>query len=429
MVAGAAYTAELGREEARRLRPDVIVIDVNLPDEDGILLTRAVRAEVPAIAVILISVQDSPDLRRRGQQAGARAYLAKPFSGDELVAAVREAAGPRQGTTRPPVPRRRAPSADSTQELPLARVRRAPDPAAVPAPAPAAAPAAEPQPEPPAKAPPLPPLVRHRGKHEPGHVVAIFSGKGGVGKSVLAINLAAMLATETGEDVALVDLDLQFGDVAVLLGLQPVDTIADVPAAQRIDADFLGSVMPEAPGRLRVLCSPLSPELAELVRPEHVAQVIDTLKAVFAHIVIDLSQHLDEVALTALERADRIVLVIDTNLPAIKDARLAFRIFSTLGIPGERVTLVLNRADAPSDVTVAQIETNLDWKVGVKIPSEGGLVLKSIQRAIPAVLMEPESGFALSVRELAGTLIPLPDAGREAGRRARRGLFSRRGGS
>jgi pilus assembly protein CpaE len=260
-------------------------------------------------------------------------------------------------------------------------------------------------------------------------VVAVFSGKGGVGKSVLAINLAAMLGTETGQDVALVDLDLQFGDVAVLLGLQPVDTIADVPAAQQVDAAFLGSVMPEAPGHLRVLCSPLSPELADLVRPEHVGLVLDSLKAAFDHVVIDLSQHLDDVALTALERSDRIVLVIDTNLPAIKDARLAFRIFSTLGIPGERVILVLNRADAPSDVTIAQIETNLGWKVAVQIPSEGGLVLKSVQRAIPAVLMEPESGFALSVRELAGTLIPLPDAGKEAGRRARRGLFSRRGAS
>ena len=403
-----------------------MVVDVNLPDKDGIRLAHDLKVELPAIAIILISVQDSPELRRRGQHAGARAYLAKPFSGDELVAAVRAAAEPRQRATRPPVARRRAPSADSTQELPLARLRRAQ--VETPAAPTAAEAEAEPQPKAPAPPPP-PPLVRPRGRHEPGHVVAVFSGKGGVGKSVLAINLAAMLGTETGEDVALVDLDLQFGDVAVLLGLQPVDTIADVPAAAQVDAAFLGSVMPEAPGHLRVLCSPLSPELADLVRPEHVAQVIDSLKATFNHIVIDLSQHLDDVALSALERADRIILVIDTNLPAIKDARLAFRIFATLGIPGEKVTLVLNRADAPSDVTVAQIESNLEWQVAVKIPSEGNLVLRSIQRAVPAVLMEPESGFALSVRELAGTLIPLPDAGKEAGRRARRGLFSRRGGS
>jgi len=403
-----------------------MVVDVNLPDKDGIRLAHDLKVELPAIAIILISVQDSPELRRRGQHAGARAYLAKPFSGDELVAAVRAAAEPRQRATRPPVARRRAPSADSTQELPLARLRRAQ--LETPAAPTAAEAEAEPQPKAPAPPPP-PPLVRPRGRHEPGHVVAVFSGKGGVGKSVLAINLAAMLGTETGEDVALVDLDLQFGDVAVLLGLQPVDTIADVPAAAQVDAAFLGSVMPEAPGHLRVLCSPLSPELADLVRPEHVAQVIDSLKATFNHIVIDLSQHLDDVALSALERADRIILVIDTNLPAIKDARLAFRIFATLGIPGEKVTLVLNRADAPSDVTVSQIESNLEWQVAVKIPSEGNLVLRSIQRAVPAVLMEPESGFALSVRELAGTLIPLPDAGKEAGRRARRGLFSRRGGS
>jgi pilus assembly protein CpaE len=271
--------------------------------------------------------------------------------------------------------------------------------------------------------------VRARGRHEPGRVVVIFSGKGGVGKSVLAINLAATLGAELGEDVALVDFDLQFGDIAVLLGLDPPGTMADVAQQGRFDAPFLGDLMPEAPGRLRVLCAPLSPELADLVRPEHVGGVLDNLKGAFDHVVVDLSQHLDDVSLTALERADRIVLVTDMNIPAIKDAKLAFRLFNTLGIPGERITMILNRADAPADITVEQIESNLQWKVAVRIPSEGKLVLQSIQKAVPAVLMEPDSEFALSVRELAGTLIPLPDLGREGGRRARRGLFSRRGGS
>jgi len=260
-------------------------------------------------------------------------------------------------------------------------------------------------------------------------VIVVFSGKGGVGKSVISINLAATLGVESGSDVALVDLDLQFGDIAVLLGLDPPGTIADVPGHSGLDAPFLGSLMPEAPGRLRVLCAPLSPELADLVRPEHAAAVLDTLKGAFDHVVVDASQHLDDVSLIALERADRIVLVTDMNIPAIKDAKLAFRLFSTLGIPGDRITLVLNRADAPADITVEQIESNLQWKVAVKIPSDGKLVLRSIQKATPAVLMEPDSEIALSMRELAGTLIPLPDLGREGGRRTRRGLFSRRGGS
>jgi len=419
------------------------VVDVNLPDQDGIALAQELRGEQPDLGVVLISVEESPQLKRRGRQAGATAYLVKPFAGAELVAAVRaavpaEQTAPASAPAAPPPARRRGPQADSTQELPVARARQAPTDTQPPAPAPKveeppvkepakeepAVPAKEAAaPEPPP--PPAPPL-RPRGKGEPGHVIVIFSGKGGVGKSVLAINLAATLGVETGEDVALVDLDLQFGDLAVLLGLQPVDTIADVPAAQRVDASFLASIMPEAQGNLRVLCSPLSPELADLVRPEHVATVIDTLKTAFSYVVVDLSQHLDDVSLTALDRADRIVLMIDNNLPAIKDAKLAFRLFNTLGIPGRKVVMVLNRADAPSDVTVAQIEANLDWKVAVKVPSEGGLVLRSVQRAVPAVLMEPESEFALSVRELGGTLVPLPDAGKEAGRRARRGLFSRR---
>lgn len=404
-----------------------MVLDVNLPDQDGIALARDLRADHPGLGIVLISVEESPALRRRGQQAGAAAYLLKPFEGEELVSAVRTAVAQEARSTRPPAPRRRAAPAESTQELPVTRSRRGHLDTVPPVPAPAKPVDPAKSEEPLAPPPPPPPPLRPRGRNEAGHVIVVFSGKGGVGKSVLAINLAAMVGTETGEDVALVDLDLQFGDLAVLLGLQPVDTIADLPAAaKRVDAAFLGSLMPEAPGNLRVLCSPLSPELADLVRPEHVATVIDTLKAAFDYVIVDLSQHLDDVSLTALDKADRIVLLIDNNLPAIKDAKLAFRLFATLGIPGERIVMVLNRANAPSEVTVSQIEANLQWKVGVKVPSEGGLVLRSVQRAVPAVLMEPDSEFALSVRELAGTLIPLPDAGREAGRRVRRGLFSRR---
>ena len=414
-----------------------MVVDVNLPDLDGIELTRHLRAELPATAVVLISVVDDAGHRRRGREAGAHSYLLKPFAGEELVAAVRAAHAPKPAG-RPAAARRR-PAADSTQELPQVapRAARAPAPEAAVKPAPEAAvkptpPAdavvskAEPKPIPP---PPPPVPVRARGRHEPGRVIVVFSGKGGVGKSVLAINLAASLGTESDQDVALVDLDLQFGDIAVLLGLDPVGTIADVPQSGRFDAPFLGELMPEAPGRLRVLSSPLAPELADLVRPEHVVGVLDNLKGAFDHVVVDLSQHLDDVTLAALERADRVILVTDMNIPAIKDAKLAFRLFSTLGVAGDRISLVLNRADAPSDITVEQIESNLQWKVAVRIPSEGKLVLQSIQKAVPAVLMEPDSEFALSVRELAGTLIPLADAGKEGGRRARRGLFSRRGGS
>ncbi|HEX6349908.1 MAG TPA: response regulator [Candidatus Dormibacteraeota bacterium] len=430
-VVGTAHAARLARTEVARLKPQVVVMDVNLPDQDGIALARDLRAEHPGLGIVLISVEESPALRRRGQQAGAAAYLLKPFEGEELVAAVRGAVPQDARSTRHPAPRRRVAPAESTQELPVARSRRGHLDTLPPTPAAAAPEAAKPveaakPEEPPAPPLPPPPPLRPRGRNEAGHVIAIFSGKGGVGKSVVALNLAAMVGTETGDDVALIDLDLQFGDLAVLLGLQPKDTIADVSAAKDVDAAFLGSLMPEAPGNLRVLCSPLSPELADLVRPEHVAIVIDTLKAAFDYVVVDLSQHLDDVSLTALDKADRIVLLIDNNLPAIKDAKLAFRLFATLGIPGERIVMVLNRANAPSEVTVTQIEANLQWKVGVKVPSEGGLVLRSVQRAVPAVLMEPDSEFALSVRELAGTLIPLPDAGREAGRRVRRGLFSRR---
>ncbi|MEP7105221.1 MAG: response regulator transcription factor, partial [Chloroflexota bacterium] len=115
-VAGTAHTAKAGQQEARRHHPDVMVVDVNLPDLDGIELTRQLRSELPATAVVLISVVDDAGHRRRGREAGAHSYLLKPFAGEELVAAVRAAHAPRPVGRRPAT--RRRPAADSTQELP-----------------------------------------------------------------------------------------------------------------------------------------------------------------------------------------------------------------------------------------------------------------------------------------------------------------------
>ena len=379
-VVGSALTAGGGIEAARDLRPDVLVMDVNLPDMDGIRATEQVSSELPLVPVILISVQEDREYLRRAMQAGARQYLVKPFAADELVDAIRRV---------------------HQLEL-LKRQVSAPPPSA-----PAAG----------------------ADDRSAGELVVVYSGKGGVGKSTVAVNAAAALARESGEEVALVDLDLQYGDAAVLLGVEPTGTISDVAQSYpNIDGPFLGAVMPEAAG-VRVLAAPLSPEMADLVTPEHVRGILTMLRQVFDWVVVDMSQHLNDVALEAIELADRIFLVTDLNLPAIKDAKLAFRLFEHLGIPRERITLVLNRADAPSNITEQHLEANLKFPVSVRIPSQGKLVLKSIQASVPVVVAEPDSQIALSVRELIGTLVPLAGAERAGARRGRRRLFARSSGS
>ena len=356
----------------RQADPDVLLMDVNLPDVDGIRVTEQMGTEMPLVPVILMSVQEDREYLRRAMQAGARQYLVKPFSADELVAAVR--------------------AVHQMEQLKRSTVARA-------------------------ASTPITPDEDRREAGE-GVVAVLYSGKGGVGKSTLAVNLAADLAQAAGKEVALVDLDLQFGDVAVLLGLEPAGTIADVARAYpAIDGPYLGGLMPEAAG-VRVLAAPLSPELADLVTPDVVSKTLALLRGVFDYVVVDMSQHLNDVALEAMELADRIYLVTDLNVPAIKDAKLAFKLFDNLGIAREKIALVVNRSDAPSDVTIAQLEANLRFPAAARIPSQGKVVLRSLQKATPFVVLEPKSEIALRVRELTGTLVPLGDQNRDGARRS-----------
>lgn len=480
-VAGAALTAHGGIDAAREFQPDLVLMDVNLPDLDGIQATEIMSAELPLIPVILISVQEDREYLRRAMQAGARQYLVKPFSADELTTAIRrvhqmeERKRPRGGdrprrepdsdadsarmTTRlptlgppgevatpQPVP---VPEGAEAPTMPLAPgAKGAVDPTAVAAPAEApevdapmipdaevAAPSTE-APEAVAEeeieirpAPPPPPI---RPKSENGEVTVVFSGKGGVGKSVIASNLAAALVRRLDDaDVALVDLDLQFGDLAVMFGLEPPGTMADIAKAYPdIHAPLIGSYMPAAPGGVRVLASPLSPELADLVRPEHVRSTLEILRGAFDHVIVDLSSHLNDISLEALDCADRIILISDLNIPAIKDAKLAFAMFESLKVPRDRVQLVLNRADAPTNVTVAQLEAHLHQQVTIAIPSQGKMVLQSIHKAVPMVELFPDSVMSQKMRELVGRLVPLARSRKEEAQKGgRRKFWGRRSGS
>jgi len=382
-VVGTALNAEAAIAEVRRLTPDVVLMDVNMPGMDGIKATQAMTGEPPYAPVVLMSVQEDREYLRRAMQAGAREFLVKPFSGDELAGALRRVNQ-------------------------LERLKRVNLPAA----APAEPPAAEVAPR----------------RTAAGRVILVFSGKGGIGKSLLAVNLAAAMAKETSQRTALVDLDLQFGDLGVLLGLDSSRNIYQVVEAfPNIDAEFVEALMPKAPGGLQVLLGPQSPEFADLVTAEHARAILEILQENFDNIVVDTSSHLGEVTLEALERANSILVLVDLGLPAVKEAKLALRVFHRLGIQGDRIKVVVNRADSTLGITLAQVESSLETKVTARLPNDSKTVLKSIQRAEPFVDLLPNAEISRSVRELAISLVPLPAAGgSRAGQAGRKvGFWSR----
>src|SRR2546428_2604125 len=305
-VVGTAANGKQGVEQAKKLAPDIVLMDVNMPIMDGIQATETLAQEVSGSPVIIMSVQGERDYLRRAMQSGAREFLIKPFSGDELLARTRRV---NQLEQKKDSFRAKAPAGG--------------------APAPGE-------------------VARPRG--DQSQVIFFYSGKGGVGKSLIAANLAVSMAKETKARVALVDLDLQFGDIGVLLNLDHSQGITDlVENIEHMDPDFIREVMVEGPFGVKVLLSPISPELADLVTVDHIRKIFAEMRKVFDFIVVDSSTHLGEINLEVLNHADRVVVVTSLSIPAIKDTKLALKIFDSLSVSPDRVILLLNKSDAHSE--------------------------------------------------------------------------------
>lgn len=239
---------------------------------------------------------------------------------------------------------------------------------------------------------------------ERGLVTAVFSPKGGVGKSAVSVNLATALARESHESVALVDLDLQFGDVAVMLRMHPRHTVAEIGAADEIDEELVRSLLVEYEQTgLWILAAPTEPSMADGVSAHAVSRLIEVLRGVVSRIVIDTPPVLSDVILGVLDDADEIVFLVGMDVPSVKNARIGLHALRVVGIPVERVMLVLNRADLKVNLSVRDVERALERKVDVRIPSDV-IVTQSINKGVPAVLDYERSQFARSLVGMAGLM-------------------------
>jgi pilus assembly protein CpaE len=363
-VCGTAADGRRAIEEARRLQPDIILMDVNMPQLDGIQATEILATEVPGSPVIIMSVQGERDYIRRAMQAGAREFLIKPFSGDELIASIRRVhqLEQKKGTFLAKAVASGVPAADSGAAQ---QVRR-------------------------------------------GEVFLVFSGKGGVGKSIIASNLSIALAMETGARVALVDLDLQFGDIGVLLNLDHSRSITDLAdASASSDAEFIQEVLANGPEGVQVLLAPISPELADLVTADHLRTIMQELQRTYDFIVVDTASHLAELNLEAIELATRVIVVTALNIPAIKDTKLTLKVLESLNVEPDRILLTLNRSDAHSEFNKEAVENNLRFPIALQIPHDPKAVSTSVNRGAPFVSANPEAEISRSVRELVSQLVPL----------------------
>lgn len=234
-----------------------------------------------------------------------------------------------------------------------------------------------------------------------GHVVAVFSTKGGVGKSVLATNLGASIAANCDASVCLVDLDLEFGDVGIMLGIEPKLTIADaVQRIDQLDPELLAGYLSDHSSGLKVLLAPVRPEDAETVTTSRITKILEVLSTMFDVLVLDTAATLDEVVLTALDKSDEVFAVTMMDVASIKNTRISLQKLQQLGLDDGALRLVLNRADSKVWLQPDEVEKAVGAKIFAKIPSDR-VVPRSVNRGRPVVLDEPKSDVSKALASIA----------------------------
>lgn len=355
-------TATSGREAVSlvlELKPAVVLMDINMPDMDGIAATRAILEKVSGVQVIMMSVQGEMSYVRESMRAGAADFLIKPFTSDELINSIHHVF-----TARPVAPVVAAGAAAV---------------AGMPAQAP---------------------------KGHNGKIIALFSTKGGAGCSTVAANLACALKVEAGAPrVAVWDTSFVFGDIGVMLNMQPSRTIVDVlPQIEDVDTDMLEGIMASHTSGIRVLLAPPEPQHADSIHLGDLDKIITLLRQLYDFIIVDTETSLHDQVLSILDAADRIVLLVTPEIPAIKNTRLFFDIAERLDY-ADKIMLVLNKWDRRSGIRSDKLEVAFNHHVDGIIPFDDRTVLMSVNQGQPFVVSYKTAPISQSVFELARHLI------------------------
>ncbi len=339
-VIGQAGTGEEAIEMAQQFQPDIILMDINMPGIDGIGASQKITELIPSVQIIIMSVQSDPNYLRRAMMAGARDFLTKPFGGDELVAAIR-----RVHDKRPNIQLAQPRSQRAYPNAPAAEVQTIPE----------------------------------------GKVLAVFSPKGGSGCTTIAINVAVALARR-GHKTILVDGSLQFGDVAVMLDLKGMTSLADLSERGEIDVELISSVVQVHKSNLNVLLAPPRPEMADVISDDNVKNLLESLRLSYDFVVVDTASYLTEKTLTMLDVADRIILVTQQSLPSLKNVSRFFDLTESLEYDTEKVWLVVNRVIEDQGISVKNIGDILKRPIVMTIPAAESLVSASANRGVPLVM-------------------------------------------
>lgn len=342
-----------GREAlqlCKQHQPDVVLMDINMPELDGIAATEAIVAQIPGTQVIIMSVQSEQEYLRRAMLAGAREYLIKPPDTDELVRSIRHVY-----KLRASAPRLAAGSTDTVAA-----------------------------------------------RTDQGKVIAVFSPKGGSGCTVVAANMAVALKQITNKRVALVDGNMVFGDVGVVMNIVANKTVLDLASrVHDMDAQLINDVTVPHTSQVRVLLAPPDSQSGEGISPDQLRSVLEGLRSQFDYIVVDTQTSYDDRTLTLLDVADRILVLMTLELTAIKNVKQFCELAGPLGYPEDKLMLVLNKADSRLGIRAESIEGQIRHKVTAQIGNAPYEMTLALNQGVPLVIDRRNHPVAKDITALA----------------------------
>jgi pilus assembly protein CpaE len=357
-IIGEASDGRAAVDLARQLRPNVILLDGAIFGLDSLSVIDQISAASPETSVIVLIDGADMDLMRRLMRAGARDCLMRPVSSEDLISTIRSV---HQTTAK----QREAFITPS-----------------------------------------------HTEARKQGEILAVYSPQGGAGKSMLSANLAVAMAKASSEGgksprIALVDLNLQFGDIDLMLNLSPQNTIAGL--AQKghggIDAELLEQYLTVHPeSGLKILVAPSTPQYAESITVYTVEQVMETLRENYDFIIVDTPSQLQDTTLAVLDAAETILLLTSLDLLALHKTRTALEMLRQL-YPPEKIQLILNRANSDVGISLSDVENVLGVPMRTKIPSDGRIVVTSINEGKPFVIYNAQTPIAKQINALALELL------------------------
>lgn len=249
-----------------------------------------------------------------------------------------------------------------------------------------------------------------------GKVLAFISCKGGSGSTFLATNLAYALAEGGSRRVALIDMNLQFGDASLFVSdTKPLATLSDVATQiHRLDPSFLASSMVGVLPNYSILAAPSDPAHASDVKPEHIDAILKLARRQYDYVVLDVGRSLDPVSIRALDHADTIYPVLQMTLPYIRDGKRLLTVFRNLDYGKDKVELIVNRHDKNGDIRLKDLEEAFDMPQLRTMPNHYDAAAKSVNQGVPVMRLVPDSPLSGALqqmaRDLTGEAAPQPTA-------------------